>query len=176
MDENEKSHLDDDYITPCGGTKNVGYIASLFLGQEVRPVILLDGDQAGRDRNTALLRELYSGQEKAVLLLSDVLGLAECETEDIIGEATLLQALGDLLGRKLSLNQADRSAGSLVDQIMAAAKRHGIDLPEGWKPELARRVVVGWSTMNPVDLPQDVLDRAEALFKALNERFDDSKP
>jgi hypothetical protein len=75
VDENEKSHLDDDYITPCGGTKNVGYIASLFLGQEVRPVILLDGDQAGRDRNTALLRELYSGQEKAVLLLSDVLGL-----------------------------------------------------------------------------------------------------
>jgi predicted ATP-dependent endonuclease of OLD family len=30
---------DDIYVTPCGGTKNVGQIASLFLGQEVRPLV-----------------------------------------------------------------------------------------------------------------------------------------
>ena len=34
-------------ITPCGGTKLVGHLASLFLGQRVRPLILLDGDEAG---------------------------------------------------------------------------------------------------------------------------------
>ena len=167
---------DDIYITPCGGTKHVGYIASLFLGQKVRPVILLDGDQAGRDRYTALLRELYAGHEKAVLMLSDVLGQVECETEDIIGEALLLPTLKDLLGKNLSLNQEDRKAGSVVDQIKAAAKRHKIDLPEGWKPEIARRLVIGWSTLDPKNLPQDVLDRAEALFKALTQRFDDLKP
>ena len=30
---------EDIYITPCGGTKLVGYIASLFLGQQVCPVV-----------------------------------------------------------------------------------------------------------------------------------------
>lgn len=65
---------EDIYITPCGGTKLVGHIASLFLGQEVRPVVLLDGDDAGRARRDALMKELYAGHEKAVLMLSDVLG------------------------------------------------------------------------------------------------------
>ena len=45
---------DDVYITPCGGTKLVGHIASLFLGQKVRPLVLLDGDDAGRARRNAL--------------------------------------------------------------------------------------------------------------------------
>jgi hypothetical protein len=104
-------------------------------------------------------------------MLSEVVGQQECESEDLIGEAVILPALTDLLGQKLTLNQADRSAGSLVDQIKAAAQRHGIDLPDGWKPELARRLVVAWSTQDPNTLPADMLDRAEALFKALNERF-----
>ena len=47
---------------------------------------------------------------------------------------------------KGSLNQDDRSKGSLVDQIKSAAMRHGVELPDGWKPEVARRIVVAWST------------------------------
>src|SRR5205823_6211951 len=36
----------DVYATPCGGAKLVGPLASLFLGQKVRPLVLLDGDEA----------------------------------------------------------------------------------------------------------------------------------
>lgn len=167
---------DDIYITPCGGTKNVGYIASLFLGQQVRPIILLDGDQAGRERHTALLRELYMGHDKAVLILSDVLGQKDCQIEDFIGEEALLTALKDFLGKRISLNQEDRMAGGIINQIKTAAKRHKIDLPEGWKPDLARRLVVSWSTTPPENMPQDILDRAESLFRVINERFGDSQP
>ena len=49
---------DDIYITPCGGTKHVGHFASMFLGHEVRPLVLLDGDDAGRARQNALVKEL----------------------------------------------------------------------------------------------------------------------
>ena len=69
---------DDIHVTPCGGTKLVGHIASLFLGQNVRPLVVLDADDAGRARRNALMKELYAGHEKAVLMLSDVLGQAEC--------------------------------------------------------------------------------------------------
>ena len=72
---------DDIYLTPCGGTKNVGYIASLFLSQEV---MLLDGDDAGRTRRDAVLKELYCGHGPAVLMLTDVLGQEDCEVEDIL--------------------------------------------------------------------------------------------
>ena len=59
----------------------------------MRPVILLDGDNAGRVRRDALITELYEGQENAVLILSDVIGKEECEIEDIIGEETILPIL-----------------------------------------------------------------------------------
>ncbi len=162
---------DDVYITPCGGTKLVGHIASLFLGQEVRPVVLLDGDDAGRARRDALMKELYAGHENAVLMLGDVLGEEECEAEDIIGEATAIPVLKDVVGKRVTLNQDDRGKGSLVDQIKSAADRHGVELPTGWKAEMARRIVVAWSTVDPKDMPSDVLDRAEALFKELMTRF-----
>lgn len=167
---------EDIYITPCGGTKLVGHIASLFLGQEVRPVVLLDGDDAGRARRDALMKELYAGHEKAVLMLSDVLGQEECEIEDIIGEAALRPVLKDLAGKKVTLNQDDRGVGSLVAQIKSAADRHGVELPDGWKAELARRIVVAWSTTEPKDMPTEILDRAETLFKELTERFDGIEP
>ena len=167
---------EDIYITPCGGAKLVGHIASLFLGQEVRPVVLLDGDAAGRARRDALMKALYAGHEKAVLMLSDALGQEECEIEDIIGEETILPVLNDVVEKKISLNQDDRKKGSLVGQIKSAAERHGVELPDGWKPELARQIVVAWSTTDPQGMPTDILDRAEALFTELTGRFDGRRP
>ena len=164
---------DDIYITPCGGTKNVGYIASLFLGQKVRPVILLDGDDAGRARRDSLMKELYESNEKAVLMLGDVLSQEECEIEDIIGEETILAVLSEFVGKTVSLNQDDRNRGSLVDQIKCATNRDNIELPEGWKPGVAHRIVVSWSTAESTKIPEDILNRAEVLFKELIRRFED---
>ena len=163
---------EDIYVTPCGGTKLVGHLASLFLGQEVRPIVMLDGDDAGRARRDALMNELYAGHEKAVLMLSEVIAQEECEVEDIIGEAAILPVLEDLVGGKITLDKDDRSKGSLAAQIKRASERQGVELPDAWKPEVARRIVVTWSTTDPKDMPANILDRAEALFKELTERFD----
>ena len=162
---------EDIYITPCGGTKLVGHIASLFLGQKVRPVVLLDSDEAGRARRDALMKALYTGHEKAVLMLSDVVGKEECEIEDIVGEEAIIPVLKELVGKKIALNENDRSKGSLVAQIRSAAERHNVKLPNGWKAEVARQIAVNWSTTDPSSMPADILDRAEALFKELTERF-----
>ena len=164
---------DDIYVTPCGGTKQVGHLASLFLGQEVRPLVLLDGDDAGRVRRDALLKELYSGAERAVLMLSEVLGMVECEMEDVLGEKVLLPFVSKVIGKKLSLSKEDRAKGGVVDNIVSAASRIGEELPDGWKPEVARQLAVQWSTTKADSIPTDVLDRAESLFKAITERFDE---
>ena len=106
-------------------------------------------------------------------MLSDVLGSAECETEDIIGESVLLPLASDLVGNKIDLNDDDRAKGSVVDQIASAVARIGMTLPEGWKPEVARRLAVAWSRAQPESIPGDVLDRAESTFKAINQRFEE---
>ena len=109
-------------------------------------------------------------------MLGDVLEMEECEIEDIIGEAAILPMLKDVIGKKVSLNQDDRSKGSLVDQIKRAADRHGVELPDGWKPEVARRIAVARSTTEPQDMPEEILDRAEVLFKELTNRFENLNP
>lgn len=160
------------YITPCGGTRLVGHIASLFLGQEIRPLVLLDGDEAGRARQDALIKELYSGHTTAILMLDDALGQAgtDTEIEDILGEEILLPGVGVAIGQSVRLNAADRSAGSLPSQIKSWAQRRKVDLPDGWKATAAMHLVSEWAEQ-ATRLPDEVLDRAARLFRAINDRF-----
>lgn len=171
--ELERQGLPEDiYITPCGGTKNVGIIASIFLGQKVRPVILLDGDNAGRARQAELVKELYNGHEENIIILNELLEIRDCEIEDVIGELTVLEGLRLVSGQSVTLSESDRDKGSLVSQIKRAAARQKIELPDGWKPQVARRVVIDWSTTDSPNISEDILDRAEALFKEIMKRFE----
>jgi len=160
------------YITPCGGTKNVGYMASLFLGQEVRPIVLLDGDDAGRVRRDALMKELYSSHGSAILMLDEALGRNEenVEIEDILGEEIIMEAVNLTISKKLKLTATDRSKGSLPKQIKAAANRQSIELPDGWKASVAIHIVTGLAEAKVV-LPVAVLDAASGLFSAICDRF-----
>ena len=162
----------DIYITACGGTKLVGQLASLFLGQKVRPLVLLDGDEAGRSRQNALMAELYVGHDSAILMLDSVLGRPgeESEIEDILGESIVLPALNTILGKEIVLTGEDRRAGSLPKIIKAAAKRQNIDLPEGWKVSVAIQLVSEWAEKR-ILLPKSVLEMAETLFKEIIARF-----
>ena len=159
---------DDMKLTPCGGTKNVGYIASLFLSHEARPCILLDGDDAGRGRQKSLMKDLYVSQRSKVLMLDEVLGRSgqEVEVEDILSESVLLTGLERLLGKPLLLNETDRSAGSLPSQIKAAANRQNLELPVGWKASVALNLIATWAE-GGTTLSDDILDRAELLFSKL---------
>ncbi len=169
---NRTSLPDDIYITPCGGTKMVGQIASLFLGQEVRPIVLLDGDHAGRVRRNALMKELYLEHGSAILMLDEALGRdgEEVEIEDILGEEIMMPVVNALLGISLELNDADRKAGSLPSQIKAASERQSIELPDGWKASVAIQLVSAWAEKRTV-LPNSVLDAASLLFDAIRKRF-----
>jgi len=162
----------DAFITPCGGTKLVGHIASLFLGQEVRPVLLLDGDDAGRVRKEALIKELYVSHTSMIIMLDDALDVpgTEVEIEDILGADLLLPAVSLLLERSLKLSEADRKAGSLPSQIKAAATRKGITLPDGWKASVAISLVSEWAEKK-IKLPDDILNRAAMVFAAISTRF-----
>lgn len=163
---------EDIYITPCGGTKLVGHLAALFLGQDVRPLILLDADEAGRVRRDALLKELYLGQDSHIVMLDDALAQpgSSVAIEDILSEAIILPALNPLLPKPLSLVAADRQAGSLPDQIKAAAKRLGVDLPEGWKATVSLQLVSSWAQQG-MTVPDTALDAASKLFSTMRARF-----
>ncbi len=163
---------EDTYIIPCGGTKYVGHLASLFLGQEVRPLVLLDGDDAGWARRDALMKELYAAHAMAILMLDDVLGRggSETEIEDVVGEQTFLSGVGAIVGQQIGLTGADRAGGSLPSQIKHWARRCEIELPDGWKATTAMHLVSNWAERG-TRLPDDVLDRSARLFAVIREHF-----
>ncbi len=158
-------------VTPCGGTRQMGYLASLFLAQRGRPLVLLDSDDAGRAKYRELAKELYYSEESFLLLLDQVLGVSECEMEDVIGEALILNELSAILGQQITLSPQERKAGPLGRQIEAAAKRFGITLPERWKAVVGRRLIRSWAEKKPGDFPAELLDRAERLIQAINQRL-----
>lgn len=171
--QTERMSLPEDiYITPCGGTKLVSHFASLFLGQEVRPLILLDGDDAGRVRRDSLMNDLYARNDNSILMLDDVLDRAgqEVEIEDILGESIIMPAFEVEVSRDIKLNAADREGKSLPSAIKSAANRQNIDLPKGWKASVAIRLVSEWAKER-TQLPDEVLARAELLFNSINQRF-----
>jgi hypothetical protein len=164
--------LEDVAITPCDGRLMVAKIAALFLGQPLRPVILLDGDEASHEVRDKLVRELYLGQDRQIVMLDAVLGKPDCRIEDLIGEIAVLGALEKILGKSLLIVPADRAAGGVVDHIAAAAGRLGLALPEDWVSEMARQIARDWAIRDPREVPAGVLDRAANLFAALNARFE----
>lgn len=164
---------EDIYITPCGGTKMVGQIASLFLGQDVCPVVLLDGDDAGRVRRDALLKQLYLAHGSAILMLDEALGRSgdEVEIEDILGESIIMDAVKVIINKQLVLNDDDRKKGSLPTQIKSSALRKSIDLPNGWKVAIAIKIVSDIAE-GKITFDTNVLDVASLLFSNISKRFE----
>lgn len=126
---------------PASGTKSIRPITSLLAGpNEELPVVILDGDQAGRDLATALRTNLYAAHRDRVLVLSDFTGRLGDEIEDLLNPA----AYADLVDRHLKLRDIDFASTvapdrSIVSQVEAFAARNGVALAApGWKVEVAK--------------------------------------
>ena len=162
-------------VSPC----STRLAALLRQGQEVRPLVLLDGDDAGRVRRDALMKELYVGYDSNVLMLDEVLNRTgqEVEIEDILGEEVLLAGFNAVFGNDvpLKLDPVDRSVGSLPSQIKAATSRQGIELTKGWKASIALYLVSSWAE-NGITLSGEILDQVALLFTEMNNRFDNQNP
>ena len=163
---------DEIYITPCGGASKVGPVASLFLGQKARPAVVLDTDQAGRDRKNALLKELYAGYDSSIVMLDEAVGRPgdEIEIEDIIGEEIVVEGVSRILGIPFQLSDQNQSLRGVVNRIQATAKKKGVDLGEGWKARASLELVGTWA-QNKTTLPDELLDAAEQLFRSINRAF-----
>lgn len=164
---------DDVLIVPCDGSQGVKNTASLFHAKGSHPVILLDGDKSGTARRDSLIADVYAKSENDILLLSDVLvDIDGCAIEDLIGEEVILPMARKALGAdNLQLGEEDRKKENLAGQIKSAAERLGIKLPKGWKVKVAHEVTAGWREKGSEEISQTVLERADKLFRALNDRF-----
>lgn len=162
---------DDVYIVPCTSAGSIKAHALLFTTEELWPVALFDSDEEGRRERDRLTTGLYSKHQNLAMLLREDGDEGAYEIEDLVGEATILEALEAVSGHRIAID--DQGSGSLVERITSAANRNGIDLgnKRDWKPRVAMNVVANWETGGLNQIPDATLNRAEELFRRISPLF-----
>ena len=125
------------------------------------------------------MKELYLGYDSNVLMLDDALNRPgqEVEIEDILGEEVLMAGFNATFGDDvpIELDSANSPDGSLPSQIKGAAGRQSIELPKGWKAQIALHLVSSWA--ESATTPRgEVLDQAALLFTEMNKKFENQNP
>ena len=159
------------YIVPCTSAGSIKAHALLFTTEDLWPVALFDSDEEGRRERDRLTTGLYSEHQNLAMLLRESGDEGAYEIEDLVGEATILEALEAVSGHRIEID--NQGPGSLVERITSAASRNGIDLGDkrDWKPRVAMNVVGNWETGGLNQIPEATLDRAEELFRRISPLF-----
>ncbi len=127
-------------FVPAWGVKGVKAIVSLLTAKSSElPLIILDSDKSGLDLAKNLKNELYKGQEEKITHVGDVLKLENAEVEDLVGD-TVAEEFGKLFrAPDVDFTEYDLTK-PIVPQMESFANEAGIELPDGWKVDLSRRV------------------------------------
>lgn len=156
---------------PGGGTKTMRITASVLTGRDDSlPVMLLDGDTTGARMAKELQTSLYENERGKVLLSDAFTGIDGSEVEDLIPSDQFADGV-DRLFRDTDVSFSDQVevGRPLVPQAEAWAKSQGIELPTGWKVEVAKRVKSSMLARGFGKVDATYLDRWKALFDSFDQ-------
>lgn len=126
---------------PAGGVKGVSAIASIVSAKGELPYVIIDGDTSGTSFKDKLKKDLYKDEEHKLICSKDfVEGLEAVEIEDIIPFSCISKAI-DRLFRNVDDFEFDEvydSKKSLLSQIEEYARMNRVQLPKGYKVEIAK--------------------------------------
>ena len=153
---------------PSHGAKNAKVVASILTGRdETLPIMLLDGDGAGRKMATDMKNGLYQEAKDRVLSTNDFAAVQDSEIEDLF-PASFLADVVDRWERRSDTPFSDvvDATKSIVPQIETWAISQQITLPEGWKVEVAREAKKRALSGPEGKFDTTILDRWAKLFEA----------
>lgn len=153
---------------PSHGAKNAKVVASILTGRdEVLPIMLLDGDDAGRKVAMDMKNGLYRDAKQRILSTDDFSLVQNSEIEDLF-PATFLADVVDRWERRSDIGFSDvvDAQKPIVPQIESWATSQGIVLPEGWKVDVSREAKKRALTQGVGKFDDEVLDRWTKLFSA----------
>jgi predicted ATP-dependent endonuclease of OLD family len=155
-------------ITPVGGGTKAAYVGTILHGQKLNVAVLLDSDQEGKNAYEQLVHQ-WIVEAKNVLLLSEVLGVAEQRTlEDLFDENYYLAHVStayskELDGKPLTLAQDKRS---VVERVEEAFKAKGVDRFN--KGRVSKRIMEELPRKKLADMPKDTVKNFQTVITAIN--------
>ncbi|MDW0114364.1 hypothetical protein QT711_14295 [Sporosarcina saromensis] len=157
-------------FVPSGGVKGIRPLSSLLSGKdEELPLILIDSDSSGKGMKQSLLKDLYKDFPSKVIEIEDVLGIESSEVEDLI-PYELVERFVLSFSRGIEADFYDKydDTNAILPQIEIFFIENGIDLPRGWKVDLARQVKI--NILNP-RFSKHITSEVENFWSRLFNRF-----
>lgn len=136
------SPLKEIVFIPTGGVKGIKATSSILSGaNEIKPLIILDGDKAGQQMSSELKKDFYVGNEDKILMVSDFSQINEPEIEDLFPKEKLAKVIARFLPRPEDVEEEFSDVYKkdipICNQIEDFANKQGISLEKGWKVRLA---------------------------------------
>lgn len=116
-------------IIPAGGARNMMPLASLLVGNQLRLVILMDGDDAGIEKEKQLKKNLMVD----CILISTLLNESKLEIEDLFDEDFYTNALQKAYPNvKIQFNVNEKDIVGITKKIDSVFKRLKCDRFNKW--------------------------------------------
>ena len=159
-------------ITPAGGAGKVPYMTALLVSQELKVLVLLDDDRAGRETHKDLVTSKLV-RDSAIMFVTEGFDPkpTEADIEDLIDpavyEALVNHTYGkELAGKTLTLNP---NIPRIVKRYEDAFTTLGMEFH---KTRPAREFLSRMGSDPASMLPAASAARFEAIFKGVRERYD----
>lgn len=159
---------------PTGGVKGIKATSAILSGvNEIKPLVLLDGDKPGLKMAAELKGDFYAAEQEKVINISQYTSLSNGEIEDLFPKSKIARIVSRFLPRPEEVDEEFDDVvveeKPLCDQIESFAKTHGIALEPGWKVRLAttvkREILKG--TDKIISEKDDEFSRIVSLFEML---------
>lgn len=135
---------DEIVFVPSGGVRGIqGVVSIIGSKNNDLPYVILDSDKSGADTKSKLEKgQLYSGEKKKLLEIKDYVGFDDSEIEDIIPTDILFKGILKIMPKDIDDDFEDSyiEKNPVVPQIEKFASDHNVELENGWKVELAKKI------------------------------------
>ncbi|MCC8049467.1 MAG: ATP-binding protein [Clostridiales bacterium] len=157
---------------PSGGIRGISGIVSMVSGKTGDlPYVIIDADKSGNDAKKKLMSNLYKGNERKIVDIKEFTGMDNSEIEDIIPFQLQKRSINRLFIEVEEGYFEDYYQNNLplVNQVEKYADENGINLPDGWKVEVAKDVKKQLGKLGEDDVDCEWVKKWKNLFLKLCE-------
>lgn len=163
--------LQDIVFMPSGGVRGITGIVSMVSGKTGDlPYVILDSDKSGEDAYNKLVSSLYKGNEKKIICIKEFSDKECPEIEDIIPFKYQSRSINRLFNTLEDVYFEDeyQTNKGLVNQIEKFADDHNIELPMGWKVDVAKDAKRQLVILKKGDVDNEFSEKWKKIFDKLN--------
>ena len=160
-------------VVPCGGRDGMRCLSLMCPAEDRGHLVMLDSGEAGRGEGDALSRSLRSWTGRHTVLLDEAVGRpgSGAQLEDILGKSVVLEGLGSVLGKPLTVLEFGDGVAGMTRRIEAEALRQDVRLPVDWRTSVAQHLASPRTDEGPL-VDENALDAGASLFSALIAAFE----